>query len=242
MNWSSGKDSALTLYRLIKAGKKPELLLTTISKEEQRVGMHGLRRALLEQQAEAIGIPLKIIELSASNDHEAYNKLMTETMDELKAEGFDTAVFGDIFLEDLKAYRESQLAGVGIKGEFPLWKEDTKALIEEFVNSGFSSMIVSAADEHFDKEFLGAEIDEYFMKRLPEGVDPCGENGEFHSFCFKGPIFEKKIAFKKGQTVIKYYDKPMSTERDENTKTPNSQLPSPNSKIAFHYLDLLPIN
>lgn len=240
MNWSSGKDSALTLHRLIQSGKKPELLLTTISKEEQRVGMHGLRRELLEQQAESIGIPLKIIELSSSTDHEAYNKLMSETMDELKAKGFDTAVFGDIFLEDLKEYRESQLAKVGIKGEFPLWKEDTRALIKEFVDSGLRSVIVSAAEEHFNRDFVGIEIDADFVNKLPTAVDPCGENGEFHSFCYDGPIFEKAILFKVGKAVIKYYEKPMDNRNNKKNSISDPQ--SPISRIGFHYLDLIPQN
>lgn len=215
MNWSSGKDSALTLHRLIQSGKKPELLLTTISKEEQRVGMHGLRRELLEQQAKAIGIPLKIIELSSSTNHEAYNRLMRDAMAELKSQGYDTAIFGDIFLEDLKEYREAQLEKAGIKGEFPLWKEDTRALINEFVNSGLRSVIVSAAEKHFNKDFLGTKIDADFVGKLPEVVDPCGENGEFHSFCYAGPIFENEIRFKKGKRVIKYYDSPVKSRDSE---------------------------
>lgn len=233
LNWSSGKDSALSLYRLIKAGEQPDLLLTIIGKEEQRIGMHGLRRSLLVKQAEAIGIPLKIIELEASLDHEGYNDLMKSTMNELKVKGFDTAVFGDIFLADLKAYRESQLNSVGMKGEFPLWGEDTRALIKEFIASGFSSMIVSAADEHFDKNFLGTVIDEQFLDKLPDAVDPCGENGEFHSFCYDGPIFEKDIPFNKGKKVIKYYDAPKD---DKSISDPRSSI----ARIGFHYLDLLP--
>lgn len=233
LNWSSGKDSALSLYRLIKAGEQPDLLLTTIGKEEQRIGMHGLRRSLLVKQAEAIGIPLKIIELEASLDHEGYNDLMKSTMNELKVKGFDTAVFGDIFLADLKAYRESQLNSVGMKGEFPLWGEDTRALIKEFIANGFSSMIVSAADEHFDKNFLGTVIDEQFLDKLPDAVDPCGENGEFHSFCYDGPIFEKDIPFNKGKKVIKYYDAPKD---DKSISDPRSSI----ARIGFHYLDLLP--
>lgn len=120
-----------------------------------------------------------------------------------------------------------------MKGEFPLWGEDTRALIKEFIANGFSSMIVSAADEHFDKNFLGTVIDEQFLDKLPDAVDPCGENGEFHSFCYDGPIFEKDIPFNKGKKVIKYYDAPKD---DKSISDPRSSI----ARIGFHYLDLLP--
>jgi len=258
MNWSSGKDSALTLHRLIESGNAPELLLTTIGKEEQRIGMHGLRRELLEAQAESIGIPLKIIELSSSTDHEAYNKLMYHTCKELKEQGFDTAVYGDIFLADLRAYRETQLKEVGIQAEFPLWQNDTTKLINEFVNAGLRSMIVSAAEKHFKKDFLGTLIDEDFVTKLPQSVDPCGENGEFHSFCFDGPIFAKAIDFTKGELVLRHYDDPkqgessdsqstdfkkarkQKNETNENEQDSRTQSTASDSKLGFYFLDLLP--
>ncbi|MAY83471.1 MAG: ATP-binding protein [Flavobacteriales bacterium] len=259
MNWSSGKDSALCLHRLIESGNAPELLLTTISKEEQRIGMHGTRRELLEEQAAAIGIPLQITELSASTDHEAYNKLMYDTCMQLKSEGFDTAVFGDIFLEDLRNYRETQLNEVGINGEFPLWKNDTKTLIKEFVNSGLKSVIVAALQEHFDEDFVGTEIDSSFISKLPEEVDPCGEYGEFHSFCYNGPIFKQEITFERGDKVLKYYNKPKESKseirrpepvegRDQKSETLDSNEESrtrssdSDSRLGFYYLDLIPNN
>ena len=145
---------------------------------------------------------------------------------------------------------------MGIKGEFPLWNEDTTDLIHEFIHSGLRSLIVSAADAHFDRDFLGTEIDTDFLTQLPQGVDPCGENGEFHSFCYAGPIFEKEIPFEKGISVVKYYDSPNRDSDGKEDKKESKELddglshlssealakekrPSA-SKTAFHYLDLLP--
>lgn len=224
MNWSSGKDSAMALHRLIQEGNKPDLLLTTLNKNTQRIGMHGLRREMLERQAKAIGIPLKIIELSESLNHEAYDKLMSNTCLELKSQGFTTAVFGDIFLEDLKAFREKQLKKAGLEAYFPLWKEDTTDLIHEFVNLSFKSCIVSANKKYFGHEFVGSEIDSEFLDKLPTDVDACGENGEFHSFCFDGPIFKKAVPFRRGEKVVRTYPNP------DRSKT--------HEEIAFHFIDL----
>ncbi len=225
MNWSSGKDSSMALQQLIEEGRKPDLLLTVINKETQRIGMHGLSRELLLRQAKAIGIPLQIIELSTSTDHAAYEEMMLNTCNDLKARGFTTAVFGDIFLEDLKKHREEQLKKAGLEAYFPLWKRDTTSLIEEFVQKGFRSCIVAAHANYFEEEFVGSEIDGSFLNRLPNEVDPCGENGEFHSFCFDGPIFDEPVPFEKGKKLIRTYPNP---NRKEESK-----------EIAFHFIDLL---
>lgn len=225
MNWSSGKDSAMALHKMIESGQKPELLITTINQETQRIGMHGLRRELLERQAAAIGIPLKIIELSSSLDHEAYNQLMTESCLGLKEEGFSRAVFGDIFLEDLRNYREEQLRSVGLEAIFPLWKEDTSQLIHYFIEKGFKSCIVAAHADHFTEEFVGSEIEDTFLSRIPDAVDPCGENGEFHSFCYDGPIFAHEVEFERAEKVIKTYPNPSGEEAKK--------------EIGFHFIELI---
>ena len=143
-NWSSGKDSSFALYKLIQQGEfEISTLLTTVGAETKRIGMHGLRESLLKRQAEAIGIPLEIIYLSSSTTHEAYNRLMKSAMNRMKSSGIYNTAFGDIFLEDLKAYRESQLEKVGIQAEFPLWKRDTKELIFEFLELGFCLLYTS---------------------------------------------------------------------------------------------------
>jgi len=218
LNWSSGKDSSLTLHELIKKGSPPDLLFTVINKETQRVGLHGLRRELVERQANAIGIPLRIVELSESLDHEAYNQLMFNECSQLVKEGFSTSIFGDIFLEDLRAYREKELKKVGLQAEFPLWKKDTSKLLQYFIDEGFKACIVAANTQFFDPMQLGCDLDQIFLDNLPEQVDPCGENGEFHSFCYDGPIFEASLSFSQGEKVIKTYPNPSRTSDSEEIK------------------------
>lgn len=183
-------------------------LLTSINSENERISMHGLRKNLLLRQTDSIGIPLDIIEIPPSMNMENYNALMFDKMTSLKNDGFTTSAFGDIFLEDLKEYRESQLKKVGLKAEFPLWKKDTTQLIYEFIEAGFKTIIVAINGEKLDKSFCGRVIDEIFLNDLPKSVDPCGENGEFHTFCFDGPIFNAPVEFTKREIVGKEYENP----------------------------------
>lgn len=228
-NWSSGKDSTLALHHLINSNKySVDKLLSVISFEEQRVGMHGLRKDLLEKQVEAIGIPHKIIELKSSLSHEEYDKLMFETNQLLKEEGFTHAAFGDIFLEDLRNYRESQLTLMSIEAVFPLWERDTKEVIHEFIDLGYKTIIVAASEQYFDKQFVGQEITKELINELPQGVDPCGENGEFHTFCFDGPLFKEKVSFKIGEKVLKTDPNP---SRNKDSK----------SELGFWFCDLIKI-
>jgi len=214
-NWSSGKDSSFALYKLLQGGKfEIVTLLTTVGAETKRIGMHGLRECLLKRQAEAIGIPLEIIYLSSSTTHEAYNLLMSNTMERMKSKGIYYTAFGDIFLEDLKAYRENELAKVGIKAEFPLWKRDTKELILEFIALGFKTKIVAADASYFDKDFVGKDLTKELINSLPPEVDPCGENGEFHTFCYDGPLFKAPVVFEKGEKVKKSYANPTKPEEE----------------------------
>lgn len=215
-NWSSGKDSALALYKTLQEEKfKVTSLLTSINKEFQRISMHGVHVSLLEKQAESLGFPLIKMELPKEPTMEEYREITGKTMNEIKSQGVTHSIFGDIFLEDLRKYREDQLKTIGMEGVFPLWKIDTTNLIHEFLNLGFKTIVTCVNETYLDKSFAGRIIDKDFIKDLPENVDPCGENGEFHTFTFDGPIFKNPVQFEVGETVKKTYPKPKSDENDE---------------------------
>lgn len=216
-NWSSGKDSSLALYKILEENKyEVPSLLTSINKEFQRISMHGVRVSLLEKQAESLGLPLIKMELPAEPSMEEYREIMRQTMNEIKSTGVTHSVFGDIFLEDLRKYREDQLKTVGMKGVFPLWRDNTSDLIREFLDSGFQTIVTCVNETYLDKSFAGRVIDQDFIKDLPENVDPCGENGEFHTFTFNGPIFKSPVKFEVGEMVKKTYPKPKSEENGED--------------------------
>jgi uncharacterized protein (TIGR00290 family) len=239
-NWSGGKDSALSLRKVLQM-KQYEIicLLTSVNEQHQRISMHGVRVELLHKQAESIGLPLLKIQIPEMPTMEDYDNIMAETLKGLKSKGVEVSVFGDIFLEDLRAYREVKLAEVNLKGVFPLWKIPTKELIREFLDLGFKTITTCVNDKYLDKSFAGRIIDEDFLKDLPENVDPCGENGEFHTFVFDGPIFAKPIPFVKGEIVYKKYT---PSKKEDNSsydcKTDKEETPFDN---GFWYCDLLPI-
>jgi uncharacterized protein (TIGR00290 family) len=185
--------------------------------------MHGVRRALLEAQATSIGIPLKTIELPEEPDMATYEQAMTACVAELKNSGCTHSVFGDIFLEDLRAYREAKLNELNVSCVFPLWQQNTPALAKEFIALGFRSVVVCVNDKYLDKTFCGRVIDESFLADLPANVDPCGENGEFHSFVFDGPRFKERISFSPGETVYREYRSP-----DGNS-----------TSTGFYFIDLI---
>ena len=215
-NWSSGKDSALALYKTLKEDQlEVTTLLTSINEEFQRISMHGVHVSLLEKQAENLGLPLIKMELPKEPSMEEYREIMSKTMNEIKSQGVTHSIFGDIFLEDLRSYREEQLKSIGMNAVFPLWKKNTSDLIHEFLDLGFKTIITCVNETYLDKSFAGRIIDEDFIKDLPENVDPCGENGEFHTFTFDGPIFKNPIKFEIGDTVKKTYPKPQSDETNE---------------------------
>ncbi|AYN01173.1 diphthine--ammonia ligase [Chryseobacterium sp. 3008163] len=215
-NWSSGKDSALALYKILKENQFAiTSLLTSINQEFQRISMHGVPVSLLEKQAESLGFPLIKMEIPKEPSMEDYQKIMSETMTKIKSQGVTYSVFGDIFLEDLRTYREEQLQSIGMKAVFPLWKQNTSDLIQEFLDLGFKTIVTCVNETYLDKSFAGRIIDEDFIKDLPENVDTCGENGEFHTFTFDGPVFKNPIAFEIGETVKKTYPKPKSDETSE---------------------------
>jgi uncharacterized protein (TIGR00290 family) len=237
-NWSSGKDSALTLYKILQnPDYKIEYLLTSVNQKFQRISMHGVRVELLEAQAESIGLPLKIMQVPEMPTMEVYEKAMTETMTELKNEGITHSVFGDIFLEDLRKYRETQLARINFEGVFPIWKIPTSELIQEFIQLGFKTIVVCVNERYLDKSFVGRVIDPDFINDLPENVDVCGENGEFHTFTFDGPIFSKPIAFEIGEIVYRKYERP---ENKDSSDTACDTSATDAFDFGFWYCDLIP--
>lgn len=229
-NWSSGKDSALALYYLLQDKRyRVDELITTVNSHYNRVSMHGLRKELLVAQTNAIGIPASLIELPEMPDMATYEQRILESVSRLKQEGFTHSAFGDIFLEDLRDYRDQQLAKQNLYSTYPLWKRDTTELLNEFLDLGFKTIVVCANSKYFNEDFVGTIIDKDFIDSLPEGVDPCGENGEFHTFCFDGPIFSNPIPFSIGEKVYREYDNP---------NTDNSVCS--NDKYGVWYCDLIP--
>jgi uncharacterized protein (TIGR00290 family) len=202
--WSGGKDSAMALHAL-RAGNDCRItaLLTTITEKYDRISMHGVRRALLERQAESLGLPLHPVLIPPQCINTIYEERMKEALEQHLAKGVRHVAFGDIFLEDLRVYREKNLAQVGMQAIFPIWKRDTRELAREFVRQGFRATAVCVDPRVLDTSFAGRELDTSFFADLPPGVDPCGENGEFHTFVFDGPVFKTPIAVRIGEKVAR---------------------------------------
>jgi uncharacterized protein (TIGR00290 family) len=216
--WSGGKDSAFALHQVFKAGKYDvKYLLTTLNKEFKRVSMHGVKEELLDLQAESIGIPLLKVWVS-ENSFEDYENQMEQMMNKVKSEGVESVIFGDIFLDDLREYREKNMQKVKMGTVFPLWKRDTKELIKDFLSDGFQTITCCVNDANFKEDSVGRLLDEHFIADLPINVDPCGENGEFHTFCFDGPIFKNKISFKKGERIYKPLEEKYIEDKPNSTK------------------------
>ncbi|MEP0265711.1 diphthine--ammonia ligase [Dokdonia sp.] len=236
-NWSSGKDSSLALYKILQDSEyEVSKLITTVNSDYKRVSMHGLRLELLEQQAASIELPLQQIAFPAQVTMEAYSNTMRTKVTELCSNGYTHGVFGDIFLEDLRAYRDEQLTKVGIKGVYPLWKKDTKALLKEFIDLGFKAITVCVNAKYLDEHFCGRQIDASFIEDLPDTVDVCGEHGEFHTFVYDGPIFKHPIPFTIGEKVLRGYDK--ADDEEDNCFVDDDDQKSWDT--AFWYCDLLP--
>lgn len=233
-NWSTGKDSALALYLLLQDPKiAVKHLLTTVNSDYDRVSMHGLRRTLMEQQLTAIGIPYSTVELPQSPTMEMYSKAMSEAVKQLQQKGLHATAFGDIFLEDLRAYREDNLHPLGIKTYFPLWKKDTRTISQQFFELGFKAITVCCKSDLLDESFVGREYDQSFINDLPKNVDPCGENGEFHTFCYAGPIFKSPLQFSIGEKVKRGY-----ATAEKCDTSPNQQQSI--TDFSFWYCDLIP--
>ena len=206
--WSGGKDSARALWELqtvLQDRYEVVKLVTTINQHFGRISMHGVRESLLDQQANEIGLPLHKMYVSEQCSNEEYETVLFDTYLALKAEGITHIAFGDIFLEDLRQYREQLLAKVGLISLFPLWKRNTTDLIHEFIAAGFQTITCCVQSILLDETWVGRKIDHSFITELPPNIDPCGENGEFHTFCFAGPIFKNPIPITIGERVFKPY-------------------------------------
>jgi len=204
LSWSSGKDSAWALHILRqKPGYEIAGLLTTVNEEFDRVAMHGVRRELLERQAAAVNLPLSVIPLPWPCSNEEYETLMAKACDDAIASGIEAVAFGDLFLEDVRAYRERQLARTNLEPIFPLWGLPTRTLAEEMILSGMKAMLTCVDTRKLDADFAGRTFDKSLLAELPSKIDPCGENGEFHSFAYAGPMFTHEVSVVRGETVVR---------------------------------------
>jgi uncharacterized protein (TIGR00290 family) len=225
-NWSGGKDSSLSQYYILQSKEYDiRYLVTSVNSKFNRISMHGVRQELLRRQAESLGLPLHMIMIPEMPTMEIYDNLMEQTLKKFKEEGIEYSIFGDIFLEDLKKYREEGLSRVEIKGVFPIWKIPSAKLVREFIDLGFKAVLVCVDEKILDRSFVGRPIDHALLKDLPANVDPCGENGEYHSFVYDGPIFHHPVAFDFGEVVHRDY---AATTTDTKVHT------------GFWYCDLIP--
>ena len=199
--WSGGKDSALALYEILNSGSYQVLdLFTTVTKDNDRISIHDVQRILLELQARALCIPLEELFIPKDASDAEYEDNMLKSLKKHRDNGVSSVVFGDIFIEDIKKYREYILEKAGMNGVFPLWKKDTQKLARTFISLGFEAVITSVDSTVLGKDFAGRKYTEKFLMDLPVNVDPCGENGEFHTFVYNGPIFYKKYILKRARS------------------------------------------
>ncbi|CAN5697751.1 ATPase [soil metagenome] len=204
LSWSGGKDSAMALLALREAGTHDVVgLLTTVTEGYERIAMHGVRAELLERQATAIGLRVRQVRLPQSPSNDVYEAVMGEALRELRDQGVSHVAFGDLFLADIRAYREAQMAVAGIQPLFPVWHRDTSRFVRELLDLGFRAVLVCVDTTLLDSSFAGRMLDEALLDELPDGVDPCGENGEFHTFVFDGPYFSTPIGFVLGERVTR---------------------------------------
>ncbi len=202
LSWSSGKDSAWALEVLRRQGDfEVVALLTTVNRKYDRVAMHAVRETLLRQQAESAGLPLVTVPIPYPCPNEAYETAMAAAIERAKAEGVRHVAFGDLFLEDIRRYREEKMAACDMTPLFPVWGLDTRALAREMISNGVRALLTCVNPKKLSGSFAGREFDVELLAQLPPGVDPCGENGEFHSFVYAGPMFHKPICIKKGEIV-----------------------------------------
>lgn len=204
VSWSGGKDSALALYEVLGAGRYEVLeLLTTVTRDYDRVSIHGVRSGLLEQQADALGFTLEKMLIPKNASDSEYESLLLKTLGRHSANGVFSVVFGDIFLEEVRKYREGILSKVGMSGVFPLWGRDTRQLARTFIDLGFKAVITVVDSKVLGRDFVGRDYDAQFLAALPANVDACGENGEFHSFVYDGPLFRERVRFTRGEIVLR---------------------------------------
>ncbi|MDE1902422.1 MAG: adenine nucleotide alpha hydrolase [Alphaproteobacteria bacterium] len=240
--WSGGKDSGLALDRLRRAGDyEIAALITTVNAQYGRVSMHGVREELVAAQARAAGLPLDTMYVGPSGTNEAYVASLRKTLAVWRERGIETVAFGDIFLADLRQWRESLLAELGLHGVFPLWHADTTQLAQEFVARGFRAVLCCANDAMLGEADVGRALDTAFFTGLPAGVDPCGENGEYHSFVWDGPVFHTPVAFKIGEKLYRPLEATPATAAAANgPMIPVPAAPGPSATKGFWFVDLLP--
>jgi uncharacterized protein (TIGR00290 family) len=216
VSWSGGKDCALALYELLRAGDfEIVALLTTITEDYDKVSMHGIRTALIDLQGKALGIPVEKVHLANDAANKEYEERLTKTLTRYKEQGVKSFAFGDLYLDEVRKYREKNLARIAMEAVFPLWGRDTNLIAQQFINSAFKAVVTCVDSKALDRTFIGRSIDKQFLSELPASVDCCGENGEYHSFVYDGPIFNQRISHQTGQVVL----------RDNR----------------FYYLDLMPL-
>lgn len=204
LSWSGGKDSAFALRELRgQHGIESRALVTTVTEGYERVSMHGVRRGLLERQAAAAGVPLVEVGIPAHCTNDVYEARMAHALASAELRGVGTVAFGDLFLEDIRAYRESQLAAAGKRAAFPLWGTDTTQLAQAIIGAGFRAVVVCVDPERLDPAFVGRAYDPRLLADLPGDVDPCGENGEFHTFVCDGPVFRRRIRCRVGEITAR---------------------------------------
>jgi uncharacterized protein (TIGR00290 family) len=202
MCWSGGKDSCVALHALQRSPDHEVVgLLTTVTQDYGRISMHGVRTELLDPQAAALGLPVERVEIPAAGSNDTYEAAMAAALARYRAKGVSTVAFGDLFLADIRAYRERMLAPAGFAALFPVWGRETGAFARDFIAAGFQAIVTCVDLSQLDASFAGRVIDAQFLADLPPGVDPCGENGEFHSFVFDGPNFARRVAFEVGESV-----------------------------------------
>lgn len=202
LSWSSGKDSAWALHTLRRDPSVEVVgLLTTLNQEADRVAMHAVRHPLLRAQAQAAGLPLQVVNLPSPCPNEVYRARMAEAIEVARGSRVQAVAFGDLFLEDVRAYREKQMADTGLGCLFPLWGTETRALANTLVDAGVRATLTCVDPKQLDPAFVGRTYDRDLLDALPPGVDPCGENGEFHTFVHAGPMFERDLAVQVGETV-----------------------------------------
>ena len=233
--WSSGKDSAWTLHALRRDPRVTVVrLLTTVNAVHDRVAMHAVRRRLLQAQAEAAGLPVSMAEIPSPCPNETYEAVMAEAVAALKAEGVEAIAFGDLFLEDVRRYRERQMAGTGLELLFPLWGRATHELAVEMIEGGLRARITCVDPRALPASFAGRAFDVSLLRDLPPGVDPCGENGEFHTFAWDGPMFARPVLVDPGEIVERdgfvfadllpaTEDSPQRAQRTQRAEEPGGQ-------------------
>jgi uncharacterized protein (TIGR00290 family) len=202
VSWSGGKESAMSLWKVLRGGElHPAGLLTVITEGYDRVSMHGVRRELVEGQASALGLKLHEVFIPKDCSNEDYEARMAEAVGRLHKDRISGFVFGDVFLEEVRRYREEKLLRGGLRGYFPLWGEKTNKLVRDFIKLGFRAIVVCVNASALDKSFVGREVDEGFLNDLPSSADPAGENGEYHCFVWDGPIFKRPVRVSVGEVV-----------------------------------------